>query len=240
MSDDPRHSGLVIGASSGIGAAVVRRLAEPGLVVHAASRRGTHPVESAGIAPCSVDIRSYSEVVRLIEAVARDGKLEFVVNSAGIGAYAPLGADHAEAWRDVVETNVLGAIHVCSALLEVEVEVGQFIHIGSLAAYRLSKTPGNAVYSAAKTAAAVIVDHTRSELRAGGRETRVSTIAPGFVEGTEFGERFFAATPEAAVPLYRPGENLVPEDVAEMAAFALSLPAGVEVSDLLVRPASQA
>jgi NADP-dependent 3-hydroxy acid dehydrogenase YdfG len=237
MSAAPPRRGLVLGASAGIGAAVVAHLAGSGAEVHAASRRGTCPVESPNVVARSVDVRSYREVRGLIEQLAEGNRLSFVVNSAGIGSYAPLGEDHSEAWREIVETNLLGTVHVCSALLEVDVELGQLVQIGSLAAFRVSKTPGNAIYSAAKAASSMVVDHARTLLRE--RGTRVSVVAPGFVEGTEFGERFFDRVPQARRPLYQPGQNLKPEEIAQVVAYVLETPPHVDLTELVVRPVGQ-
>lgn len=234
-----RSSGVVLGASAGVGAAVVERLSGATAVIHAASRRGSCPVEHDGVIASACDIRDYEAVRSLLRRAVRDGGLDFVVNSAGVGLYAPLGEDHSAQWRAILETNVLGVVNLCSILLEDGVDVEHFVQIGSVAALRVSKTPGNAVYSAAKTASAVIVAHLRSVLRERGSAMRVSTVLPGFVAGTEFGERYFEHAPQAAVDLYAGGDRLSAADVAEIVALVLATPRHVEINDLVVRPTSQ-
>ena len=64
-------------------------------------------------------------------------------------------------------------------------------------------------------------------------------VAPGFVEGTEFGARFFDYAQAESVPLYAPGENLSPADVAEVVAYVLATPPHVDVNQVLVRPTAQ-
>lgn len=228
---------LVLGGSSGIGAAVVTRLARRGWTVCAASRSGRAPDGAQGVV---ADIRAYDSVLDAFAAAAdSDGVVDVVVNSAGVGFYAPLDGDFAGAWREIVETNVLGAIHVCAAVVGGGFRVEHVVHIGSLAALRPSRTPGNGVYSAAKAAAAQVVAQTRALLRERGLATRVSDVVPGFVEATGFGERFFAFAPEAARPLYAPNANLSADDVAAVVEQAILSPPHVELSGVVVRPTLQ-
>src|SRR5262249_49479587 len=152
--------------------------------------------------PVSADVRDYDSVVAALANASMDGQLAFVVNSAGVGYFAPLGADYTMAWREILETNVLGVVNICSALLGGEPQVDHYVQIRSIAAYRMSRTPGNAVYAAAKSAAAVLVDHLRDRARVAGSPLRVSHVAPGFVEGTRFGDAFFEYSPAEARPLY--------------------------------------
>jgi NADP-dependent 3-hydroxy acid dehydrogenase YdfG len=230
----------VIGGSSGIGAAVAARLAAAGAAVHAGSRRPPAATPPPGVAVITVDVRDYRSVVSAVSAAASDdGVLDFVVNSAGVGFYAPLGRDFSEAWREIIESSFLGAVNVCSALLDDGPDVRHYVHVGSVAAYRMSRTPGNAVYSAAKTAAALVVDHTRSTLRERGSTMRISTVAPGFVDDTMFGERFFAFDPAAARALYQPGVNLTADDVAAVIEQVIQSPSHVELNTVVVRPTLQ-
>jgi NADP-dependent 3-hydroxy acid dehydrogenase YdfG len=240
MTAVDRRRGVVFGASSGIGAAVVARLAGQGTRLYSASRRGSCDVDLAGVSAVSADVRLYGSVAQLLRSAASErGGLGFVVNSAGVGYYAPLGVDHSDAWREILETNILGIANICSVLLEEEVQVAHLVQIGSVAAYRVSKTPGNAIYSAAKTAAAVVLDHFRTLLRERGSETRVSLISPGLVEGTEFAQNFFRYSPDHSRPLYVAGDNLTPGDIADVVAYVLSAPQHVDIDHVVVRPTLQ-
>jgi NADP-dependent 3-hydroxy acid dehydrogenase YdfG len=209
-----------------------------GATVYAASRRASPRAEPA-VRTIRADVSDYGSVCSALRLAAAEGPLDFVVNSAGIGLYAPLRADHSAQWREILETNLLGTVHVCSAILEHAPALDQFVLIGSLAGYRLSRTPGNAVYSAAKAAGLVVVEHFRSLLREQGSTMRVSVVSPGFVEGTEFESTYFAHAPEAARPLYTAGENLLPGDVADLVAYVLSSDGRVDINELVVRPTRQ-
>lgn len=228
----------MFGASSGIGAVIAEKLAVSGYRVHAASRRETcapHP----RVIPVAADVRDYASVAETLSTASEDGRLAFVVNSAGVGYFAPLGEDYSAAWREILDTNVLGVVNLSSVLLGGDVRVDHYVQIGSIAAYRMSRTPGNAVYSAAKSAAAVLVDHLRDRARAAGSPLRVSHVAPGFVEGTGFGDDFFEYSPDNARPLYEPGQNLTAADVADVVAYVLATPPHVDLNHVLVRPTRQ-
>jgi NADP-dependent 3-hydroxy acid dehydrogenase YdfG len=235
----PERRGVVIGASSGIGAAVTSGLAGEGHRIVACARRFDHIGVGELVTGRALDVRDYAAVSETLLAAAASGPLSYVVNCAGVGFYAPLGADHGQEWRDILETNVVGLMNVCSVLLEHDLGVEQLVFVGSLAAHRVSATPGNVLYSASKKAAMLVLEDFRATLRAGGSDLRVTAISPGFVGGTDFGKRYFERLPEEAEDLYAAGANLRAADVAEIILWLLSTPPHVEVSDIIVRPTMQ-
>ncbi|MFJ7629790.1 SDR family oxidoreductase [Streptomyces sp. NPDC097595] len=232
-----RGAGLVLGGSSGIGAAVAAKAQAAGWNVLAASRRGES--SAAGVRTAVCDIRDPSAVARTTQVAAREGRLDWVVNAAGVGFYAPVEAKFAEQWQSILDTNVVGTLNLMAACTGLTEPVGHFIQIGSLASRRPSRTPGNTVYAAAKMAGAQLLERYREELRAGGIGTRVTLITPGYVGDTGFGRDFFQFSPEAAQPILEAFPPLTPQDVARVVQFALESPEQVEISEVVVRPVGQ-
>lgn len=226
---------LVFGASAGIGLATARRLAGR-LRVVGASRRGRCDV--AGVLPVVCDLRCYDQVATAFAAAGPD--VACVVNSVGVGFYAPLEGDHAAEWREMLETNVLGLLNVVSCLLRSTPACRHFVQVGSLAAYRPSRTPGNLVYGASKAAALPIMAELRRSLRAAGNPMKVTLVSPGFVGGTEFGEAFFRAAPDQARDILATGfSSLTANQVATAIDDILQADANVDVSEMVLRPVGQ-
>lgn len=229
---------LVFGGSSGVGREAVLRLGQLGSVV-AASRRGT--VAGAGglpVSPVVCDVRSYAEVCSAV-ARAGDGPWRAVVNCAGTGAFAPLDEDFALYWREIVETNLLGCLHVLSAAVRHPAGCRDIVTVGSLAACRPSRTPGNDVYAATKAAVHRSVEDFRLRLRKDGPRSRLTLIAPGFIQGTDFGPQYFRSSPERATPLFGDFPGLDAGDVADAIVHAIRAPTHMEYGMIVLRPTGQ-
>lgn len=239
---------LVTGASSGIGRAVALRLAAEGLRVAACARRRERleslaaEVGAAGgeLLPLAADLREERAIIGVFEAIrATWGGVDVLVNNAGLGHAAPLLSGSTEAWREMLEVNVL-ALCVCTreavADMRARGDRGYVIHVSSMAAHRVP--PGSGVYSASKFAVRSLTEGLRQELHEAGSGIRVSAISPGFVE-TEFAEHYHG-DPAAAERTYGRYPVLRSEDVADAVAYLLSTPEHVQFHDLLVRPTRQA
>ncbi|GGL28700.1 MAG: SDR family oxidoreductase [Cellulomonas sp.] len=237
-----RRRAVVTGASSGIGAATVRRLRADGWDVVAAARRGDRLEELAaetGAEPFVVDITSDEDVAALVAHVRATGGLDAVVNNAG-GA---LGQDKVEdadleQWRAMFEVNVLGTLRVTKGLLPLLRERGEgdVLVVTSTAAH--GAYPGGAGYTGAKHAERQLATTLRWEVV--GEPIRVIEIAPGAVATEEFSLVRFAGDAERAAKVYEGYQPLVAEDVADAIAWTLSRPAHVNVDLLVVRPRAQA
>jgi NADP-dependent 3-hydroxy acid dehydrogenase YdfG len=236
--------GVILGATAGVGAAVARHRLAVGDEVVGVGRR---PADAAadvlpdGCAYHRADVRDHDALRRvLVEDVL--GRPDYVVSCTGVGFYAPLDGDHTEAWQEMLDTDVRGALNLASIVVSHLDTLRHLVHISSLAAHRPSRTPGNLAYSVAKSGARTVVAELRRELRGLGRSTRTSMISPGLVEGTDFDRNFYKyAQPDGGrIPLYDAFQNLVPEDVADLVDFVLARPDHVEVLDLLVAPRDQA
>ncbi len=241
MTTTPRRA-LVTGASSGIGAATVRRLRADGWQVVATARRADRLEALAAETGADVfpaDITSDADVDALVAHVRATGGLDAVVNNAG-GA---LGQDTVEEgdleqWRTMYELNVLGTLRVTQGVLPLlrERGAGDMLVVTSTAAH--GAYPGGAGYTAAKHAERMLSTTLRWELV--GEPIRVIEVAPGAVATEEFSLVRFAGDAERAAKVYEGYQPLQADDVAETIAWTLSRPAHVNVDLVVVRPRAQA
>lgn len=232
---------LVTGASSGIGAATVRRLAADGWSVVAAARRADRLEALAaetGALAVQADVTSDEDVAALVERIRETGGLDAVVNNAG-GALGldPVESADVEGWRWMYEVNVLGTLRVTKAVLPLLREHGgDVVTVTSTAAHGAYE--GGAGYTAAKHGERMLSTTLRWELV--GEPIRVIEIAPGAVATDEFGLVRFGGDAERAAKVYEGYQPLVAEDVADTIAWSLSRPEHVNIDLLVVRPRAQA
>lgn len=245
MTDDVdgRLRAVVTGASSGIGAATVRRLTGDGWSVLAVARRADRLSALAEETACDVlvaDVTDPADVARLSRSVDETGPLHAVVNNAGgaFGAETVADGDPAD-WRAMFEVNVLGTLQVTQALLPALRASGRgdVLVLTSTAGY----TPyeGGGGYVAAKHAEKVVAQTLRLELV--GEPVRVIEVAPGMVRTEEFSLNRNRGDVERAEAVYAGvAEPLTAADVADCVAWTLSRPHHVNVDLLVVRPRAQA
>lgn len=258
---------VVTGASSGIGRAIAETLGAAGAHVYLAGRTiaamdaSKARIEAAGgrATPVVTDVRDTAQVQALVErATDETGRLDIMVNNAGVSHPSSIiDADPVE-WREMFETNVLALLAGCQAAVRAMRKTGSqghIVNISSVAAQR----PDSGVYGATKHAVNCISKTLRNELE--GDTIRVVTIMPGAI-ATNFGRNF---DPAVIAPLVRVsgvevelkrGERLPdavfekmpaamrqtlgnPEDVAKAVLFAVSQPIDVNVAEIVVRPPKQ-
>jgi NADP-dependent 3-hydroxy acid dehydrogenase YdfG len=229
---------LVTGASSGIGAATVRALADAGFETVAAARRLERCEELAkevGGRAIALDVADQGSVDRL---AAELGDVSVVVHSAG-GALGlePIAEAEDAHWETMYESNVLGVMRVTRALLPAlrRAEAGHIVVIGSVAGQEVY--PGGGGYTAAKHAANAVARTLRLELLEDA--IRVSEVAPGLVE-TEFSLVRFEGDAERAAGVYRGLDPLTAGDVAELVAFIVTRPPHVDIDYAEIKPTAQA
>lgn len=236
---------LVTGASSGIGAATVRRLRADGWDVVAAARRADRLAELAaetGAQAYPLDITDDDQVSALAGHLGESGGLDAVVNNAG-GAFGLDPVEHAdvEDWRRMYDVNVLGTLRVTKAVLPLlrrSAGTGgaDVVVVTSTAAHGAYE--GGAGYTAAKHGERMLSTTLRWEIV--GEPIRVIEIAPGAVATEEFSLVRFDGDAERAAAVYDGYQPLVAEDVADAIAWTLSRPPHVNVDLLVVRPRAQA
>lgn len=241
MTTTPRRA-LVTGASSGIGAATVRRLRAEGWDVVATARRADRLAalaQETGAEPFVADITSDEDVAALVDHVRATGGLDAVVNNAGgaLGLDTVADAD-LERWRTMYELNVLGTLRVTKGLLPLLRERGQgdVLVVTSTAAH--AAYPGGAGYTGVKHAERMLATTLRWEIV--GEPIRVIEISPGNVATEEFSLVRFDGDAERAAKVYEGYQPLVADDVADAIWWTLSRPAHVNVDLMVVRPRAQA
>jgi NADP-dependent 3-hydroxy acid dehydrogenase YdfG len=235
------RSAVVTGASSGIGAATARHLAQQGFHVFCAARRHDRiealAAEIGGTAVVC-DVTDEQSVAGLAAAVGP--RLDVLVNNAGgaFGATPVVEADTAD-WRRTIEVNVIGLMQVTRALVPALVASGDgvIINMGSTAG-RVAYEGGGS-YTAAKHGTKVVNETLRLELV--DRPVRVMEIAPGMVKTDEFSVVRFGGDQEKADAVYAGvAEPLTADDIAETITWMVTRPSHVSIDELVIRPKAQA
>jgi NADP-dependent 3-hydroxy acid dehydrogenase YdfG len=230
-----KRATLVTGASSGIGEAVVRKLAAAGWQVHALARRGARLqalANETGCTPHILDIRDGAALEHLTASLAPD----LLVNNAGLGAgITGLATATREEVAQTVDTNVTAVLDLLRLTLPGMIARGRghVVNIGSVAGLYPTVS---AVYGASKGAVRLMGQNLRIELR--GTGVRVTEICPGRVS-TEF---YDAAIPDPTIRdrLKTTGiRELSPSDIADAIHYAVSAPAHVNVSTIELQPVEQ-
>ncbi len=236
---------IVTGASSGIGEAVARRLAADGCTVVLAARRTDRLAtvereigEAGGTATSmTTDVTRRDDVAKLVDAtVRRFGRLDVLVNNAGVMPLSLLRSGKVEEWDRMVDVNLRGVLYGIAAALPVfdAQGAGHFVNVTSVADRLV--VPTSAVYSATKHAVRALSEGLRQEA---GAKVRVTVIAPGATE-SELADGI--SDPELrriAIQEYR--KELLPASaIADAIAFAVAQPPTVDVNEVVVRPTAQA
>jgi NADP-dependent 3-hydroxy acid dehydrogenase YdfG len=229
---------VVTGASSGIGEASARALAADGFRVLVAARRleRLQPLaEEIGGEAVGLDVTDPDSVRALAEGL---DECSVLVNNAGgaLGLDRLAEADE-EDWRRMYETNVMGTMRMTRGLLPLLVASGEGHVVTVTSTTAFEAYAGGAGYMAAKHGQRAMLRALRLELL--GEPVRLTEVAPGMVE-TEFSLVRFDGDEEAARRVYAGMEPLRAEDVAECVRWAVSLPANVNVDEIVVRPRAQA
>jgi NADP-dependent 3-hydroxy acid dehydrogenase YdfG len=239
---DERRTAVVTGASSGIGAATARLLADHGFRVVCAARRADRVealADEIGGLAVACDVTSDADVARLAETAGE--RVHVLVNNAG-GALGlePVALAEVDLWRSMYESNVLGTLRVTKALLPALVAAdgqGVVVNVGSIAGFTAYEGGGG--YTAAKHGVHVMTETLRLELV--DQPVRVTLVAPGMVHTEEFSLTRFGGDRERADKVYDGVEHpLVAADVADAIVWMATRPAHVNVDLLVVKPRAQA
>lgn len=232
------RTAVVTGASSGIGAATVRRLRADGWDVLAGARRIDRLdalARETGARTAHLDVTDAASVDAFIAGI---DTLDLLVNNAG-GAHHLDKVENArdEDWRWMFEVNLLGTVRMTRALLPALRASGDacIITIGSTAGHTVY--PGGSAYNAAKYGVVVVTEALRMELV--GEPIRITEIAPGMVTDTEFSVVRFDGDEGRAAKVYEGVTPLVPEDIADAVAWAASRPSHVNIDLMIVKPRDQ-
>ena len=227
---------LITGASSGIGAACAKALANNGAKVVLTGRNQTsleQLSEEIGGRYMMADISQNDEVIKLFDEIGES--IDILVNNAGIAPKASIIEGKIESFEDLLRVNVLAVVHCCQLAIKKfnPSTGGQIINISSMSGHRVP--PSGGFYAATKFAVRAITEALRYELKIQKNKTRVSMISPGFVD-TPLLDNYFKGSEEKLSELRERLEMLKPEDVADSLIHILESPNHVEIGDIMMRP----
>ncbi|HEV7516412.1 MAG TPA: SDR family oxidoreductase [Thermoanaerobaculia bacterium] len=227
---------IVTGGSRGIGRAVAEALLREGWRVHICSKSPESVARAlsemgGAVEGQAVDVRDEGAVEDFVRTVAaaEGGRLDLLVNNAGLGVFGPVDELSGDTFRAVVETNLLGAFYCLRAAARVMKPRGEgwIVNIASLAGK--NAMAGGAAYNASKFGLVGLSEAAMLDLRPHG--VRVAAILPGSVD-TEFGHPSGQSGGKGAGQSWR----LQPEDVAAMVLHLLTYPPNALPSLVEMRP----
>ena len=242
---------LVTGASSGIGRGAARRLAAEGAAVALLARRGDRleelreEIEGDGaralVIEADVGDRAAAEAA-IQRTVDELGRLDTLVNNAGVMLLGPIADAPIEEWERMVDVNVLGLMycaravlpHVVSAAADAPRRVADIVNVSSVAGRVARK--GSGVYNLTKHGVGAFSESLRQELA--GRLVRVSLVEPGAV-ATELTSHNRPEILEQLKSRFSEIDRLEDSDIADAIAYIVTRPRHVAVNELLIRPTEQ-
>lgn len=246
MSDNITGKVIVItGASSGMGEAAARHLAEKGAKVVLAARRVDRIEAIASelkqqgkeATAVQVDVAKYEDVENLIQATVKAyGRVDVLINNAGLMPLSRLDQGKVEEWDQMIDVNLRGVLHgIAAALPYMKAQKsGHIINTASVAAHLIF--PASSVYSATKFAVRALTEGLRQESAA--HNIRATLISPGAVK-TELLDHITDKEVQAANQDYVENVGVPAETYARMVAFAINEPEDVGVSEIIFRPTAK-
>lgn len=235
---------VITGASSGLGEAAARHMAERGAAVVLGARRRerlesvAEDIRAAGGKAefVTTDVTRKADVEALIQAaITHYGRIDVLVNNAGLMAIAPLSETKTDEWDRMIDINIKGVLYGIAAALPIFQKQGggHFINIASVAGIKVF-SPGGTVYSGTKFAVRAITEGLRHEA---GETIRTTTISPGAIDS----ELKFGSTHQQSANFVKDFYRIaIPSDsVARAIAYAIEQPADVDINEIVLRPAIQ-
>jgi NADP-dependent 3-hydroxy acid dehydrogenase YdfG len=242
---------LVTGASSGIGEATARVLAAHGAAVAIAARRKDRldalaaEIRDAGGRAVAVecDVTDQEQAIGLVEETVRElGRLDTVVNNAGVMLLGPIEGAPTQEWERMIDLNLKGLLYVSHAALPHLLEaaegeprrVADLVNISSVAG-RVARL-GSGVYNLTKHGVGAFSESLRQEVTQ--RHVRVSLVEPGAV-ATELVSHNRPEIQQLSRQRFEGVERMQAEDIADAIAYIVTRPRRVAVNEMLVRPTEQ-
>ncbi|WVT75946.1 SDR family oxidoreductase (plasmid) [Sinorhizobium chiapasense] len=234
----------ITGASSGIGRATAKLLAERGAFVVLGARREealaaiVDEIIAAGgkAVHKATDVRQRSDLEALVAlAIEHGGRLDVIVNNAGIGPISRFDALRVEDWDAMIDVNLRGTLYGIAAALPVfqRQQSGHVINIVSTAGIKILPTMG--VYAATKNAVRTISEALRQEA---GPHLRVTEISPGMIS-TDFASSITDPAVKSAIGERASSVAISPTSIARGIAYAIEQPADVDIGSIVIRPTAQ-
>ena len=235
----------ITGASSGIGEATARLLAERGALVALGARRSDRldgivaGITAAGgrAVACAVDVTSPSSVVDFVtRAVDSFGRLDVFVGNAGVSALSPVAELDVRGWSSMIDVNLNGVLNGIAAALPVFQAQGRGHFVTTVSTSGIKIVPTQAVYAATKNAVRTLLEGLRQESTDG--VLRTTSISPGYVQ-TELVDSIADPRIREAAQASMATMGIPAAAVARAIAFAIEQPHDVEIGDLTIRPTRQ-
>lgn len=238
---------LITGASSGIGAACARLLAQDGARLILAARRAEKLQALAAELKTQYRVESLTLTLDVCDAPAVQAAvddlppewqaIDVLINNAGLSRgldkqyEAPL-----QDWEEMIDTNVKGLLYMSRAVVPGMVARGRghVVNVGSIAGRQTY--PGGSVYCATKAAVKSLSEGLKLDLL--GTGVRVTNVEPGFVE-TEFSDVRFRGDTDRAKQVYQGMVPLTGEDIADSILFAITRPPHINISEIFLMPTDQ-
>ncbi|MBS6033891.1 NADP-dependent 3-hydroxy acid dehydrogenase YdfG [Pantoea sp. AN62] len=246
MTDNIKDKVIVItGASSGMGEAAARHLAQKGARVVLAARRSdridavANEINELGGSAIAMatDVTLEEDVKALVDAAVKQwGRIDVLINNAGVMPLSTLDQAKVSEWNQMIDVNLRGVLHgIAAALPYMKAQKsGQIINTASVAAHLVF--PASAVYSATKYAVRALTEGLRKE--ASEYNVRATLISPGAVS-TELLDHISDKDVQSANQAYVGKVGIPAETFARMVAFAINEPEDVGVNEIIFRPTAQ-
>ena len=236
---------VITGASSGLGAQAARHLAEQGATVVLGARREdrikalAEEITAKGGTALAVetDVTDRASVQHLVDtAVETYGRLDVLLNNAGVMPLSPLENLRVDEWDLMIDVNIKGVLYgIAAALPHMKAKKsGHIINVSSVAGHRVLEN--SAVYSATKFAVRALSEGLRGEVKP--YNLRTTVISPGAVQSELLDGIHDEATAEQ-LRNFVPGIAISAESFARCVAFAISQPEDVDINEILFRPTKQ-
>jgi NADP-dependent 3-hydroxy acid dehydrogenase YdfG len=238
---------VITGASSGLGESTARHLAKLGATVVLGARRKDRldaivkniQADGAKALAVSTDVTDRVQVEALVQqAIDTYGKIDVLVNNAGIMPIAPLSLLKVDEWDRMIDLNIKGVLYGIAAALPhmKKQKSGHIINTASVFGIKVFAPGGGTVYCATKAAIRTLTEGLRMEVHGDGIRTTI--ISPRAVdsesEGKYFRRGFFNDVNELYKVLAIPAES-----IARAIAYAIEQPADVDINEIIVRPTAQ-
>lgn len=234
---------VVMGASSGMGAAISRKLAADGAKLVIAARRLAPLTQlqaefaDGQVLTKQADVTHFAEVQTVVDlAVEQFGHLDVMINNAGIMPQSPLIAGKREEWQQTIDTNITGVLNGIAAALPRMVQQGggHIVATDSVAGHTVF--PNGAVYAGTKFAVRAIMDGLRKEQAENHIKTTI--ISPGATDTPIYHTGDAQLDQQGSAYMAQLGA-LLPEQIADAVEFAIGTAPNMAVNEILVRPTKQ-
>jgi NADP-dependent 3-hydroxy acid dehydrogenase YdfG len=235
----------ITGASSGIGEASARLLAERGASVVLGARRIERLDDIASeirdrggaVVTCRADVARREDLERLVGAAVDEfGQLDVLVSNAGISKVGPISDLDVDGWSAMIDVNLRGVLHGIAAALPVFRRQGRGHFVTTVSTAGLKVVPTMAVYAATKNAVRTLMEGLRQESTDG--VVRTTSISPGFVD-TQLDSSIDDVAVREQIRRTMNDFGLPPSAVARAIAFAIEQPDDTEIGDITIRPTVQ-